>query len=125
MCCGQKRSELRNTPLQRVARSVPPRVSSNSPGLAARTQPRAPATMQTIPPQPPAHAPIRTGVPHAPSQDPVSDRSIRLRYLENSVIRVRGPVTGLCYEFSSSDRVRFVDARDAARLLSTRFFRRA
>ena len=47
---------------------------------------------------------------------------MRLRYLEKSPIRVRGPATGREYEFSAADPVRLVDARDAESLLRTRFF---
>jgi hypothetical protein len=49
---------------------------------------------------------------------------VSVRYLENSPIRVRGPVTGQQYEFSGSRPVQPVDARDASLLLQTRFFRR-
>jgi hypothetical protein len=51
--------------------------------------------------------------------------SISVRYLENSPIRVRGLVSGWWYEFSGSNVIQQVDARDAASLLNTRFFRRA
>ena len=96
MCCGQKRSELRNSQAQRTARTVPQYVSGNNRAQVVRTQPSAPA--------------------HA---------SISVRYLENSPIRVRGLVSGMCYEFSGSHTVQQVDARDATSLLNTRFFHRA
>lgn len=50
---------------------------------------------------------------------------MKVRYLENSPIRVRGLVSGMSYEFSGSQPVQTVDARDASSLLNTRFFRRA
>ena len=49
---------------------------------------------------------------------------VTLRYLESSPILVRGPATGLQYEFSGDRPVQSVDARDAAALLRTRFFSR-
>jgi hypothetical protein len=59
----------------------------------------------------------------APTQIPYS--SVGLRYLENSPIRVLGPVTGRLYEFSGSRPVQSVDSRDAVPLSRTRFFRPA
>jgi hypothetical protein len=44
--------------------------------------------------------------------------------VEASPLRVRGLVTGRSYEFTSSQPVQSVDARDAASLLNTRYFRR-
>jgi hypothetical protein len=60
--------------------------------------------------------------PHA-SPEPAS--SIKVRYMESSPVRVRGLVTGSTYLFSASDSAQEIDARDAASLLNTRFFRRA
>lgn len=51
--------------------------------------------------------------------------SLRVRYVEQSPIRVRGPHSGKDYRFSGSDPVRLVDARDAESLLRTRFFAKA
>jgi len=48
--------------------------------------------------------------------------TIRLRYIEKSPVRVRGLVSGACYEFSGASPVQDVDARDSASLLHTRFF---
>jgi len=106
MCCGQKRSELRNSQAQRTARTVPQYVSGNNRAQVVRTQPSAPPAKQEASPS----------TPHA---------SISVRYLENSPIRVRGLVSGMCYEFSGSHTVQQVDNRDATSLLNTRFFRRA
>jgi hypothetical protein len=50
---------------------------------------------------------------------------VRLRYLEQSPILVRGPVTGRYYEFSEAQPDQHVDSRDAPQLLRTSFFRRA
>lgn len=50
---------------------------------------------------------------------------MRLRYLEQSPILVRGPATGRYYEFSEAQPDQHVDSRDAPQLLRTSFFRRA
>jgi hypothetical protein len=111
MCCGQKRTELRNSQASRTARSVPHYVSVNSRAQAVRTQPPDPQK-QSTPPQPET----TVSTPHAPTS---------VRYLENPPIRVRGLVSGMSYEFSGSRPVQQVDSRDAPSLLNTRFFRRA
>jgi len=49
---------------------------------------------------------------------------VSVRYLERSPILVRGPATGQQYQFSGTQAVQSVDARDAEALLKTRFFRR-
>lgn len=49
---------------------------------------------------------------------------VSIRYLESTPIRVRGPVTGLQYEFSRARSVQMIDVRDAPALLQSRFFRR-
>lgn len=48
-----------------------------------------------------------------------------IRYLENSPVRVLGPVSGLSYVFSGAHPIQQVDSRDAPSLLSTRLFRSA
>lgn len=48
---------------------------------------------------------------------------VTLRYVERAPIQMRGPVTGLQYEFSISHPIQTVDPRDAAALLRTRLFR--
>jgi hypothetical protein len=70
------------------------------------------------PPSPPAQAP-----PRPPVAAPQGD--IRIEYLDQSRIQVRGDATGRIYQFSHREQVRAVDARDAAGLLRTSFFRRA
>jgi hypothetical protein len=99
MCCGQKRSELRNSQTQRTMRPVPQSVSSNSHARGFQSQITAPVSMPSA--------------------------SVSISYQENSPIRVRGSVSGRFYEFSGSRPVQQVDARDASSLLNTRFFRRA
>ena len=58
--------------------------------------------------------------PVAPSQ-----ASIAIRYLKRAPIRVQGPVSGRHYEFSVSQPVQSVDARDAVSMLNTGLFHRA
>lgn len=76
-------------------------------------------------PQPPATAHSRGVQSLVPPPIFMPYSSISVRYRENSPIRVRGTVSGRHYVFSNSRPVQLVDARDAASLLSTRFFRRA
>ncbi len=105
MCCGQKRSELRNTQAPTRAASVPPRISDR----AART----------------AYTQTRSIEPRATSANSSPSSWTKVRYLETSPIRVRGPVSGNRYEFSGTQPVQQVDSRDASALLNTRFFQRA
>lgn len=125
MCCGQKRTEMRNSQTQRTGRTVPQYVSGNSQAQAIRTQFSTPPAMRTVPPQPPVNTQIRNVRPQDPMPISMPLASISVRYLENSPIRVRGLVSGMCYEFSGSRPIQQVDARDASSLLNTRFFRRA
>jgi hypothetical protein len=122
MCCGQKRTELRNSQTQRTSPSVPLYGAGNSPAQAVRTQSRTPPVMQTVSP---VNKQIRSVQPQAMTATSMQHSSISVRYQENSPVRVRGLVSGMCYEFSGSNPVQKVDARDASSLLSTRFFRRA
>jgi hypothetical protein len=52
----------------------------------------------------------------------VQGRSVSLRYLKSSPIQLRGPVTGLHYQFSTSHPIQGVDPRDAEVLMGTHFF---
>ena len=124
MCCGQKRSELRNSQAQRTARTVPQYVSGNSRAQIVRAQPSAPPATQAASPYRPVNPQTRSIQPQAATPSSTPHASISVRYLENSPIRVRGLVSGMCYEFSGSRAVQQVDARDASSLLNTRFFRR-
>ena len=94
-----------------VRPGVPTSVSR--PTLIARMTPAIPQNVPTGIPKPASFAaPVST--PHV---------AVSLRYLENSPIRVRGPVTGRQYGFSGSRPVQAVDPRDASALLRTPFFR--
>jgi hypothetical protein len=107
MCCGQKRSQLAIS--QPVIRTRPIPVSPPAPIPRNQVFPRA-ATLAV------------TTVPASVSG---ARCSIAVRYVESAPVRVLGLATGRRYEFSGSQAVQEVDARDAASLLSTRFFRRA
>jgi hypothetical protein len=104
MCCGRKRSALRN-------------ISSRD---TAQAPPLAPESRDT------ARSPRRVAVA-APSSGrvPVEPPSVLLRYVEYAPVQVWGPVTGRQYVFSAAQSVRAVDPGDAAVLSGTRFFRRA
>ena len=121
MCCGQKRSELRNSQAQRV----PQHTFSNRPAQTIRTQPSVtPATPRAAQYQPDGPQ-TRSVPPEAPAPVSVPQSSVSVRYLETSPIQVRGLVSGMSYAFSPSQPVQQVDARDASSLVNTRFFRRA
>lgn len=125
MCCGQKRTELRNSQTQWTTPSVPSYGSGNSEAQAVRSRAgTAPATQKTSPPQP-ANPQTRNIQPQVATAISTQHYSISVRYLEKSPIRVRGVASGMSYEFSGSRPVQQVDARDASSLLNTRFFRRA
>ena len=64
----------------------------------------------------------RPSIPGAVAAQAPSYGPVRLRYLENSPVRVRGPVTGRHYDFSASRPIQAVDPSDAVPLLRTRFF---
>jgi hypothetical protein len=130
MCCGQKRAELRNNSAIPVQGSTSPATTSHQPTKVVsspivelralgRTSISARVTSpnQSIHQQPPT---MNRSVPVASPFAPMT-----IRYLESSRICVRGPVTGQQYEFSGVRPVQSIDARDAASLLQSRFFRRA
>ena len=103
MCCGQKRATMRNSLAQsRIERHA-----------------------VLAPPAPAPKMPLRLVAPASSAPKSTPETSVALSYLESSPVRVQGLVTGRCYEFSGSQPVQSVDARDAPPLLNTRFFRRA
>ncbi len=125
MCCGQKRSQLQNSPAPIRARSVPQSLSANRQGLALGTQPSALPKMASVAPHSHVSPPTRAVQPAPTTTTSTPHSSIAIRYLETSPVRVQGLVTGRRYEFSPSQSVQSVDARDASSLLNTRFFSRA
>lgn len=123
MCCGQKRTALRNS-LATVKTQVPSQRPPNSTtAQTARLQASTAGSVQTVP----NPAPSR-GSRHAPAAIPPfrnSNGSLTVRYVGHASIRFQSLQTGRSYEFSGAHSVRAVDARDAATLLATRLFRRA
>jgi hypothetical protein len=51
------------------------------------------------------------------------DGMVEIRYVEQSPVVVRGPVTGRTYQFSSAAPIQKVHGSDAEALIRTRFFR--
>jgi len=93
-CCGKARANL-GVSRAAMARTMPP--ASGAGGTTAVTmRPRALAA---------------------------GDGALGLRYVGQSDIVVRGPLTGKSYAFSQRDPVSSVDRRDAEILLRTRYFR--
>ena len=125
MCCGQKRTELRNSQAQRATPRVPQYGAASNRAYALRTQSSAPPASPAASPHDLPQAQTGSVQPQAVATTLTPHASISVRYLDDSPIRVRGLVSGTSYEFSSSSPVQPVDARDASSLLSTRFFRRA
>jgi hypothetical protein len=125
MCCGQKRTELRNSQTQRTTPSAPQYGPANSRAPAVRIQSSAPPANQAASPHQLAQAESGSVQTRAASTTSTPHALIGVRYLDNSPIRVRGLVSGSSYEFSNARPVQQVDARDASALLNTRFFRRA
>ena len=102
-CCGQKRATLTSARLTAVTR-----LSANPP--AATSQPPIAGKQVTV---------------HTRAAQPLpAYSSVPLRYTETSLILVRGPKSGRQYQFSASNPVQAVDARDVNALLRTRFFAR-
>jgi hypothetical protein len=127
MCCGQKRSQLQSRqalgPAPKPAQRLPQYIPGNGLRQAVRSSlpPQTPAA-----PQPTRINPPSQGAPPAPpSPASTPADSITIRYLQAAAVRVQGLTTGRSYEFSASQQVQNVDARDASSLLSTPFFSRA
>jgi hypothetical protein len=55
---------------------------------------------------------------------PMTERHrMRVRYCGGRPIVVKGPVTGLSYHFSGTDRVQLIDPRDVVTIVRNRLFR--
>jgi len=55
---------------------------------------------------------------------PMTERHrMRVRYGGGRPIMVKGPVTGLSYHFSGTDRVQLIDPRDAVTIVRNHLFR--
>src|ERR1017187_5996314 len=113
MCCGTKRTELKNSLSTAAA-------TSNRPLAGARRRIEPPRT-GTAPREylPLVNAGAQAQV--SPTAATQKGSFIAISYLEKAHVRVRGLATGRTYEFSGSDPVCEVDARDASALLNTRF----
>ena len=98
MCCGQGRAQLRTA-----------------------TQARTPSSSVTRA----ARVPERVAAHSVPSGASVDTSAVSIRYIDKTSVRVQGLHTGRSYEFSVERPTQDVDARDAASLLNTRYFRRA
>jgi hypothetical protein len=83
---------------------------------------RKAVTQQVMNQPAPAAAPMP--VPPTYNSPAAAWSSVRLRYLQQSPIRVGGPVTGKHYDFSGAQPVMPVESRDAEALLRTGFFTR-
>jgi hypothetical protein len=144
MCCGHKRSQFQSNPLprRRASRFTPANAAMAVAPVPIAHGPVAPmpggvrpavAKPDLFGQRPPAHAvggvprghPPLANVQPSPLPPGLSHRSISVRYLNASPIRVRGHATGRHYEFSAASPVQSVDARDATSLFNTRLFRRA
>jgi hypothetical protein len=89
MCCGRKRLAWRSTSV------AAPAQMTAAPGMISPGQVQRPNLGPTGP-----------GITFT-----------RLRYRDNSLVRLRGPVTGQAYTFSAAEPIQEVDVRDAAILV--------
>lgn len=76
-------------------------------------------------PEAPPPAPAPDPGPEPVRRDPAPEHAVRLRFTQAADMRVRGPATGLAYDFTAVAPVQPVDGRDAEVLLATGYFRRA
>jgi hypothetical protein len=108
MCCGSKRLAFRNTPNRALTGAVKPTVQPNRALVTGVSAQHRTMTTGTISPQ-----------------VQVAANSIVLRHKDNLSVRVRGPVSGRLYDFSSTQPWQVVDRRDAAVLTRGGLFVRA
>ena len=73
----------------------------------------------------PSPSPPVAGRPRAPVAAPAPGGLVALRSVAAGGMVVRGPATGRQYAFSAAAPVQMVEARDAAALLRTSWFRQA
>jgi hypothetical protein len=110
MCCGSKRSALRNTSIRLKAQTTAPPVSR---------EPEAPIASRD---QLPGASGPNGVAPSVPISARRPSASVILQYKESMAIRVRGPVTGRLYEFSIAQPAQHVEPRDAAVLTHSGLF---
>lgn len=65
----------------------------------------------------------RMGQTPIPRPKTTSDQRIRISYAGGRPVIVRGPTTGVEYQFSGNQRIQDVDYRDAAVFLRSAYFR--
>ena len=121
MCCGQKRSVIEGSLNLAVPRGAPSSSGVQSITANARAQPsglRGPQTTLSSPSGQIVGAPVVSAVSSFRPR-------MNIRYVEGSSIRLKGSVSGRCYQFSVARPVQPIDSRDAASLLNTHLFRRA
>jgi hypothetical protein len=70
-------------------------------------------------------SPLAASRPRAPAAAPAPGGLVALRSVAAGGMVVRGPATGRQYAFSAAAPVQVVEARDAAALLRTSWFRQA
>ena len=75
--------------------------------------------------RPAPNASLASSRPRAPVAAPAPGGLVALRSVAAGGMVVRGPATGRQYSFSTAAPVQMVEARDAAALLRTSWFRQA
>jgi hypothetical protein len=75
--------------------------------------------------RPAPSSPVAANRPRAPVAAPAPGGLVALRSVAAGGMVVRGPATGRQYTFSAAAQVQMVEARDAAALLRTSWFRQA
>jgi hypothetical protein len=130
MCCGQKRSLLNNTAAISRPPSMPPQVGANGRHLSSLTPTvnvnniadrAASGRAVQVNAHSVVHDATQGGTPSPISPGP---REIAVRYLKAAPVRARGLITGRSYEFSGTQSLANVDARDVPALLNTGLFAR-
>ena len=118
MCCGSKRTQLKGS-------------LGHEP--AAITRPATGAARRYEPPRARSGAAVSYGTRDIAEARPVALESsagtaggslVAIRCVEGAPVRVQGLATERRYDFTAAQPVLEVDAKDAAALLNTRFFRR-
>ena len=74
--------------------------------------------------RPPTAPPNTTSV-HAASPTVPTQDMVEVEYLAQSPVLVRGPITGITYQFSAAAPIQKVHRGDTPVLLATRYFRLA
>lgn len=86
---------------------------------------RSTFTVRTPVARPAPSATLAATRPRAPVPPPAAGGLVALRSVAAGGMVVRGPATGRQYTFSAAAPIQMVEARDAAALLRTSWFRQA